>query len=104
MRRSIDEELEAEWKRQDDLIAKYPEIYGVMRTQVIFARGNIRPKDEFVIPMLEAVDKFISQEVLKGQIQEVKDMYSWAGDNFVPRSRLRLRLSELKDLLKKEEL
>jgi len=53
---------------------------------------------------VNAITDLISQEVLKGQIQEVKDMYSWAGDNFVPRSRLRLRLSELKDLLKKEEL
>ncbi len=57
-----------------------------------------------IIVSSEILHKFISQEVLKGQIQEVKDMYTFCGDNFVPRSRLRLRLSELKDLLKKEEL
>ena len=102
--------IDEEQKHEDNLIAKYPEIYGVMRLQIIYARGNIRPKDEFVIPMLEAVDKLISQEVLKGQINELENLWT-SGDSLHADIRVDYekgltvheRIRELKDLLKKEE-
>lgn len=65
MSKSKSPNIEARDKREDELIAKYHDLYMVMRTQVIYARGNSRPKDEFVIPMLEAVDELFKTRSLE---------------------------------------
>lgn len=84
------DELEARYKREDELQAKYPEVWTEARMQVAYARQEHKeayPKDKYVQPILEALDRVVEAKCIEARLEQCESLLigSLDYDDFIRR-------------------